>query len=66
MKLKKKHYIVGAIGALLLVGAVVGISFYQQISAKLLKGQDIHYLYIDGDDTQGLQTCKTVVSEFCF
>jgi len=52
MKLKKKHYIVGAIGALLLVGAVVGISFYQQISAKLLKGQDIHYLYIDGDDTQ--------------
>ena len=33
MKLKKKHYIVGAIGALLLVGAVVGISFYQQISA---------------------------------
>lgn len=52
MKLKKKkHYILGGIGALILAAAVIAFMFYQQISATLLSGQDTHYLYIDNDDT---------------
>ena len=52
MKLKKKHYILGAIAVVLLVGGIVAYTFYHRINAPLLKeGQSTHILYIDTDDT---------------
>ena len=52
MKIKKKHYIFGAIAVVLLVGGIVAYTFYRRINAPLLKeGQSTHILYIDNDDT---------------
>ena len=52
MKLKKKHYILGAIAVVLLIGGIVAYTFYRRINAQRLKeGQSTHILYIDNDDT---------------
>ena len=52
MKIKKKHYIFGAIAVVLLIGGIVAYTFYRRINAPLLKeGQSTHILYIDTDDT---------------
>jgi UPF0755 protein len=52
VKTKKRHYIFGAIAAVLLIGGIVAYTFYRQINAPLLKeGQSTHILYIDSDDT---------------
>ena len=52
MKLKKKHYIISIVSALILAGAVFAFSIYRQLYAPLLNGKtETHYLYIDNDDT---------------
>ena len=52
MKIKKKHYIIGAVALVLLVGGIYAYTLYRQINAPLLKeGQSTHILYIDNDDT---------------
>ena len=51
MKIKKKHYIIGAIAALLLVGSIYAYTLYRQVNAPLLKeGQATHILFIDSSD----------------
>ena len=52
MKVKKKHYILGAIAVVLLIGGIYAYTLYQQVNAALLKeGQSTHILYIDNYDT---------------
>lgn len=52
MKIKKKHYVFGAVAVVLLIGGIVAYSLYRQINATLLKeGQATHIIYIDNDDT---------------
>ena len=52
MKIKKKHYIIGAIAVVLLVGGIYAYTLYRQINAPLLKdGQSAPILYIDNNDT---------------
>ncbi len=51
MKIKKKHYIIGTIAALLLVGGIYAYTLYRQVNAPLLKeGQATHILFIDSSD----------------
>ena len=52
MKIKKKHYLFGALAIGLLIGGIVAFTYYRQINAMMLKeGQTTHILYIDNDDT---------------
>lgn len=52
MKIKKKHYILGAIAVVLLIGGIIAYTLYGQINAPLLKeGQSAYTIYIYDNDT---------------
>ena len=52
MRLKKKHYLFGALAVVLLIGGIYAYTLYSQVNAQLLKeGQPTHYLFIDSGDT---------------